>query len=172
MLNLGQKFSSISAPNSGAYFCSLITKVGRNVIGPGWKQGYRSSKKRTENLYLLWSSFRSLSISSKIGKLFERLVEQRLRKWIEENNSISLTQDFRPKKSTVSSPYSFNVLIEKTIRKRKPVALLNIDMEKAFDSVWINGMIYKLKEKRVVEKLFAILHSFPKKKQNCLHTDW
>ena len=37
-------------------------------------------------------------------------------------------------------------------------------MEKVFDTVWINGMIYKLKENGVVKKLFAIMHTFLKNK--------
>ena len=99
-------------------------------------------------------------MSSHVGKLFDRIVEHRLKKWLEANNCISPTQEgFQPKKSTLGSLDRLKLFIEKTIQKRKPAALLNINMEKAFDKVWINGMIYKLKEKGVVGKLLAILQT-------------
>ena len=126
-----------------------------------WMKTRISFIRKSNKTYLLCSSFRPLSIGSHFGKLFERIIERRLRKWLEANNCISpAPEGFQPKKSTVRSLYRLNLLIEKTIRK--PAALLNIDMEKAFDSVWINGMMHKLKEKGVVGKLLAILHAFLK----------
>ena len=90
---------------------------------PWFKARILFIRKPNKESYLLCSSFRPLSISSHNDKLFERVVEQRLMKWLEASNCINLTQDgFRTKKSTARSLYRLNPLIEKTIRKRKSAA--------------------------------------------------
>ena len=123
----------------------------------GMKAKISFISKPNKKSFLLFS-FRPLSMSSHAGKLFERIVEHRPRKWLEANNCISHTQEgFQSKKSTLGSLDRLVLLIEKRIRK--PAAPLNINMEKAFDNVWMNGMIYKLKEKGVVGKLLAILQT-------------
>ena len=48
---------------------------------------------------------------------------------------------------------------------KTPTALLNIDLEKAFDSVWIDGLLYKLKHYKINGKMFCILRTFLKNRE-------
>ena len=131
MTNSNQECSNISAPNSRAYFCSFTTNVGRNLNAPGLKKGYRSSENRKNLIYSALASNHCLSAVILVNFWRERLNNCRGKR-LEANNCISPTQEgFRPKKSKIRSLYRLNLLIEKTIRKRKPAELLNIDMEKA-----------------------------------------
>ena len=46
------------------------------------------------------------------------------------------------------------------IQRKKPAVLLNIDLEKAFNSVWIDGLLYKLQNIGVTGNLLSIIQSF------------
>ena len=45
------------------------------------------------------------------------------------------------KRSTVRSLYRMQLELEDIQRNKKPAVLLNIDLEKAFDSVWVDGKV-------------------------------
>ena len=49
--------------------------------------------------------------------------------------------------------------LEDVQRNKKPAALLNIDLEKAFDSVWIDGLLYKLQDSGVTGYLLNIIQA-------------
>ena len=72
-------------------------------------------KKTGEKFYLLCSRFISQATSTPIGTLSERIIEHRLKNWLEADNSINPTQEgFRPKTVTVRSLHLLNLLIEKS----------------------------------------------------------
>ena len=45
-------------------------------------------------------------------------------------------------------------------RNKKPAVLLNMDIEKAFDSVWIDGLLYKLQNIGITRYLLSITQAF------------
>ena len=53
-------------------------------------------------------------------------------------------------------------MLENAKRPRIPTALLNIDLEKAFDSVRVDGLLFKLLEHNISGKLYQIIKSFLK----------
>ena len=58
-------------------------------------------------------------------------------------------EGFRRKRNTVRSLYRLHLDLEHARSTKTPTALLNIDLEKAFDSVWIDGLLYKLRHYHV-----------------------
>ena len=46
------------------------------------------------------------------------------------------------------------------IQRKKPAVLLNIDVEKAFDSVWVDGLLYKLQNIGITKNLLSIIQAF------------
>ena len=98
-------------------------------------------KKPCKSNYPFSSSYRPITSSSHVGKLFERMINKRLRTFFTSGKIIGEEQeDFREKRSTVWSLYRMQLELEDIQRKRKPAVLLNLDLEKAFDSVWIDGL--------------------------------
>ena len=55
-------------------------------------------------------------------------------------------EGFRSERNTVRSLYRLHPNLE---LMKTPTALLNIDLEKAFDSVWIDGLLYKLRRYKI-----------------------
>ena len=69
-------------------------------------------------------------------------------------------EGFREKRSTVRSWYRMQLELEDIQRNKKPAVLLNIDLEKAFDSVWIDGLWYKPQNIGITGNLLCIIQTF------------
>ena len=72
----------------------------------------------------------------------ERIISKRLTLHCKRNNLLQQQQEgFRAKHSTSRSLYRLHFEIK---RLKKPSALLNVDLEKTFDSEWIAGLYNRL----------------------------
>ena len=106
-------------------------------------------KKVDKKSYNVPFSYRPLSVASHIGNVFERMIEHRLRRHVDRYNFLEEHQEgFRSRRGTVRSLYRLHLEAEK-LKNSQSRSRVNIDMEKAFDSAWTNGLLYKLKGYRV-----------------------
>ena len=102
-------------------------------------------KKPGKSKYASSSSYRPLTLSSQVEKIFQRMINRRLCTFFTSRKIIEVEQEgFREKRSTVRSLYRMQLEVEDIQRNVKPAVLLNTNLEKAFDSVWIDGLLYKL----------------------------
>lgn len=107
------------------------------------------------------SSYRPNSLLSCLGKLLERVLYARVNKYADENDLIARKQfGFRPQHSTVHQLQRVVNIIKSNKRMRKSTGLLLLDIEKAFDSIWHNGLIYMLNSFGLPKYLLRILKSF------------
>ena len=92
------------------------------------------------------SSFRPISLTSCISKLFERLILSRLTFHLESNHLLSTCQaGFRPGRSPLDQILSQSIWVG--FQKKKPpdrTNLASVDFSKAFDSVWHSALFHKL----------------------------
>ena len=96
--------------------------------------------------YNIANSYRPITLTSYIGKLFERIIERRLRNDLEAKGLIDDSQEgFRKRRGTDRCIYKLLDYIQNIIEQGKVAAALFIDREKAFDSIWIDGLMYKLR---------------------------
>ena len=65
----------------------------------------------------------------------------------------------------ISQPLYHHLNLENYKLMKTPTALLNIDLEKTFDSVWIDGLLYKLRHYKINSKMFCILRTFSKNRE-------
>ena len=87
-------------------------------------------------------SYRPISLISSIMKLFERVIEQRLRS---TNRFIKTFQSgFRRAKSTDDYLFKLSQSIVESFNRGEHVIAAFLDVEKAFDNVWHNGLRYKI----------------------------
>ena len=88
------------------------------------------------------------------------MINRRLRTFFTSGKIIEEEQEgFREKRSTVRSLYRMQLELEDVQRNKKPAVSLNIDLEKAFDSVWIDGLLYKLQNIGVTGNLLSIIQA-------------
>ena len=102
-------------------------------------------RKPNKERYDECSSYRPLSISSHIGKTLERILATRIKSHLDVNGLLGDEHEgFRSKRNTTRSLYRLHLMLENAKRSRLPTVLLNIELEKAFDSVWVDGLLFKL----------------------------
>ena len=92
------------------------------------------------------SNYRPITLLEPIAKLFEKIINGRLRTHLEKTNQFKKHQyGFRSNRSIQDVIFYTAAFIEKhyTLNNHK-VAITFLDVEKAFDRVWWNGLIYKL----------------------------
>ena len=118
-------------------------------------------RKPNKKHYIECSSFRPLTISSHMGNLMERIISKQLTLHCKRNNLLQQQQEgFRAMHSTTRSLYRLPLEMESIKRLKKPSALLNVDLEKAFDSVWIGGLYNRLIHFGVSGKMLNVINIF------------
>ena len=93
-------------------------------------------------------SFRPISLTSCIPKLFERIILFRLLFFLESNSILSPRQTgFRPGRSTLDQILCPSQFISEGFNKPRPgsrTIFSTIDFSRAFDSVWHPALFHKL----------------------------
>ena len=90
-------------------------------------------------------------------------------KYFLDNNLITPKQSgFRPGDSCVNQFLSITNGIFTSIDDGLEVRGVFLDISKAFDKVWHDGLIYKLKQNGIKDKLLCLLIDFLKKRQERL----
>lgn len=116
------------------------------------------------------TSYRPISLLNATGKLLEKLVQTRLIKYIEEKNLLPDFQfGFRKGHSTVHQAAKIKQFIQQNKRSKKSTGLVLLDIEKAFDSIWHDGMIYKLIKMKIPTYLIRLINSFIRNRQFKVH---
>ena len=91
------------------------------------------------------TSYRAISLIISIMKLFERAIEQMLRSHLGNIGFLNKHQSgFRRAKSTDDHLFRLSQSIMESFSRGEHVAAAFLDVEKAFDNVWHNGLRYKI----------------------------
>ena len=98
---------------------------------------------KPDKLPSLTTSYRSISLMSSIMKLFERVIEQRLRSY-REGFINKYQSGFRQNKSTDDHLFRLSQSVMESFNRGEHVVAAFLDVEKAFDNVWHNGLTYKI----------------------------
>lgn len=106
-------------------------------------------------------SYRPISLLSVIGKLFERLILIRISSFISLNSLYPDSQfGFRKYHSTALQILRVINNVRSNFRRGQSTGLLTFDVEKAFDRVWHNGLLYKLLKLNFPAYLVKLISSF------------
>ena len=92
------------------------------------------------------SNYRPISLLSSVGKIFERVMFKHIYNHLHSNNLLyELQAGFRPGHSTVTQLIEIYHNICLALENKEFICFSFCDISKAFDRVWIKGLIYKLK---------------------------
>ena len=120
------------------------------------------------------TSYRPISLLPAMGKIFERIVASRLSTFLEKSNYFDEKQaGFRKKHSTLDQLFKLSQSVSTALKKHKKAVGVFLDVEKAFDAVWIEGLKYKLSipEVGIPTKMIRILSSFLTNRHLRVHQD-
>ena len=116
---------------------------------------------KPDKLPSLTTSYRPISLISSIMKLFERVIEQRLRSHLEHIGFINKHQSgFRKAKSTDDHLFRLSQSIMESFNRGEHVVAAFLDAEKAFDNVWHNGLRFKIFQSDLPTKMTRWLSDF------------
>ena len=123
-------------------------------------------KKAGKKSYSIPSSYRPISITAYLGKLLEKILAFRLLKFLKIRRNFDPYQEgFTEKKNTIRYLNRLILDIKNDIHNGKTVICLFLDFEKAFDSVWKNGLIVKLFALGIKGKFLRLIDYFLKNRK-------
>lgn len=90
-------------------------------------------------------SYRPISLLSAISKILERVILKRLQSHLQDNNILPAFQHgFRAGLSTTTQLFNVTGKVKTGLQQRLSTGMVLLDIEKAFDRVWHNGLLFKL----------------------------
>ena len=139
----------------------FTSSIQLGYIPTAWKLATLRMLLKPDKPITLTTSYRPISLISSIMKLFERVIEQRLRSHLEDIGFINKHQSgFRRAKSTDDHLFRLSQSIMESFNRGEHVVATFLDVEKAFDNVWHNGLRYKIFQLDLPTKMTRWLSDF------------
>lgn len=111
-------------------------------------------------------SYRPISLLCELAKIIERLIVARLKKELSDKAIIPNEQfGFREKTSTAHAVSNILNDSKEALQNKETVSIAFLDTEKAFDTVWVNGLLYKLIKCGISSWLIRIISSYLESRQ-------
>ncbi|XP_076482644.1 uncharacterized protein LOC143304841 [Bombus vancouverensis nearcticus] len=141
------------------YYTVLFNNALNNTYFPRkWKKAKLIAITKKDKDGSSPANLRPISLLPNISKVFEIIINNPLTSFCTKNNIIPENQfGFRHKHSTIHAINKLTLDICWALNAKERVAACLIDLEKAFDTVWIPGLIYKLIKKKFPKHLIKIV---------------
>ena len=105
-------------------------------------------------------------------KIFQKLIFNEMFKFFNENSLISPKQSgFKPGDSCINQLISITHEIYEALDARFEVRSVFLDISKAFDKVWHEGVLFKLSQNRISGNLLKLLTDFLKNRKQGVTLD-
>lgn len=115
------------------------------------------------------NNYRGICVSSCLGIFFSSILNKRLLTYIDKNEILHNSQiGFLPNHRTSDHIFTLRTIIDKYVLNRSggKVYACFIDLKKAFDSIWHNGLLYKLQQNNINGQFYALIKDIYSK-SNC-----
>lgn len=118
------------------------------------------------------NSYRPISLLNAIGKILEKVIYNRLLECVEINCLLPNFQfSFRRGHSTVHQAMRIKKYIIKNKQRKWSTGMVLLDIEKAFDSIWHDGLIYKLIKLKLPTFFIRMIDAFIRKRKFSVHVN-
>ena len=124
------------------------------------------------------SNYQPVSLLSIVGKLMEKIMFKYLFNHFRDNFLLSIWQSgFRPGYSTVTQLIEVYNSFCTAVSEQKEIRVVFLDISKAFDKVWHQGLLYKLKRWGIGGQVILWLENYLSERYqrvivNGNHSDW
>ena len=116
-------------------------------------------------------SYRPISLTSCLGKVMEKIINRRLA-WLFERNGSRLTYQsgFRKGRGTMDNVIALEQFIREGFNKKQPLNTYAVFLyvAKAFDTTWIQGLLYKIGGKGVTGQTLGWLNNLLRGRTYCV----
>ena len=140
----------------------LFNKVWQEGIIPScWKESVVIPIKKPGMDPTLPDSYRPIALTSQMGKVMERMVNDRLVYYLETKGMINVYQSgFRRGRSTMDPMVCLEHDIRKAQVNKETVVAVFFDIVKAYDTVWKQGLLIKLKQLGIRGRVYCWVKDF------------
>ena len=139
-------------------------KVILNFINKTWNQGTLPESWKIATIKPILKkgkpadelkSYRPISLSSCLGKLAERIINQRLYWYLEANKLLNVAQaGFRNGHRTEDQLFRLSQKIIDGFHNKKSTTAVFVDLQQAYDRVWRKGLLFKMQKLGIKGKLY------------------
>ena len=146
----------------------IFTNILRTGHYPAtWKQANVTPVFKKSNKQLV-KNYRPISLLPLCGKIFEKIVFQQLYSYLTTNGLITNNQSgFRPGDSTTNQLLFLTNEIHECFEQKNSIELraVFLDISKAFDKVWHEGLLFKLQQNGINGNLIRFFESYLQNRQ-------
>ena len=133
----------------------------RGVFPSRWKHSHiipihKQGKPRTQA-----SSYRPISLTPHLSKIYERILKNRLEHHVESKNLLPTCQaGFRKSRSISDHLLTLTSSVKTALRKKRCLTAVFFDVRRAFDTVWHKKLLSKLSDLGLSGNLYNAIVSF------------
>ena len=103
-------------------------------------------------------NYRGITLLSVVGKVFCKILNDRLVQYLDKSSKIHEGQaGFRAGRCCIDNIFTLNELIQGRLKEGKKTFSFFLDIQKAYDSVWRNGLWLKLWNMGVKGKMWRVI---------------
>ena len=149
----------------GPHLCVPLKMIFENILRTGifpdqWKEANVTPVHKKNDKQII-SNYRPISLLPILAKKFEKIIFEKLYKYLEVNNLLTKNQSgFRPGDSCTNQLISLVHEIHHSFDCGLEVRSVYLDMSKAFDKVWHEGLIFKLKQNGIEGNLLNLFSNY------------
>ena len=149
----------------GQPLCIPLKIIFENILETGifpdqWKEANVTPVHKKNDKQII-SNYRPISLLPILAKVFEKIIFTNLFKYLKVNNLITENQSgFQSGDSCTNQLLSLVHEIHESFDCGLEVRSVYLDMSKAFDKVWHEGLIFKLKQNGIEGKLLNLLSNY------------
>ena len=170
-LNYALKTLKHSAPGPDGIYNEMLKNLDfilrrklLSIINDLWLKGKNLESFNTANCIALKKSDgsrRYIALTSCLGKLFEKIVNFRLKWWLEKKNIFDNNQaGFRSNKSTIDNLAILDSDIKCALAKNQRTIAIFFDISKAYDCTWRHLILQTLKKNRINGKMLKYCQNY------------
>ena len=152
------------------YYTSILNACLKTGHFPKpWKRENRIYiKKANKENYHTEKSYRPLSLSNIMAKIFERIMMNRIAQDLTESKFFKGKSMFAYQKGKSSAQALLHLVqnMHDAVTKKKVGGAFMTDLEGAYDSTWREGVIYKLYMAGISGNMLRLCHSFLNNRQS------
>ena len=156
----------------GQHLCVPLKIIFDNILETGifpdqWKEANVTPVHKKNNKQLI-TNYRPISLLPILAKIYERIIFKNMYNYLISNNLITKNQSgFKPGDSVVNQLLSIVHEIHTAFDDKNcfEVRSVYLDISKAFDKVWHEGLIFKLQQNGVEGKLLTLFENYLKNRK-------
>lgn len=144
------------------YLLRMLNNIWNQRTFPAqWRESIVIPIKKPSKNPLNPKSYRPISLTSCVSKIFEKMINRRLMWYLESNELLDNTQSgFRKYRSTLDNLAVLENDVQETFQRREHLVCIFFDLEKAYDTTWRFNIIKTLSSYGVRGNMLYFIHNF------------